>query len=488
MARTTRYFCCLLLGLAALGVGTAGAQEPAGIEAATAMEKVLVDAIACGEKSVVAIARVRKDEPPRETFRFEVRPDAFGRRFGVLPGPKPTDPSFVPSEYGSGVVVDRRGLILTAYHVLGENSEYYVTTPERKVYAARVIGADPRSDLAVLSIDAAGLVPIALGDATTLRKGQFVITLGNPYAIARDGQATAGWGIVANLARKAPPSPEDSETLGQQTLHHYGTLIQTDAKLNIGASGGPLLNLKGEMVGLCVALTAAAGYETTTGYAIPVDATFRRALDTLKEGREVQYGFLGIQPANLGPNEALSGVHGMRVDGVMPGTPAARFGLKTDDVITDVDQTPLYDADGLVLAVGKQPVESVTRLSILRDGQRRTIDVTLGKYPVQGTKIVTVKPEAWRGMRVDYASTAADPRQPLHSGMAFFDEAVVVSEVAEGTAAWRAGLRPGMFVSQVDGLPVRTPKEFEAAVARKAGTVELRLALDEPDAVRKIAP
>ena len=226
------------------------------------------------------------------------------------------------------------------------------------------------------------------------------------------------------------------------------------------------------MVGLCVALAAAAGYETTTGYAIPVDATFRRALDTLKEGREVQYGFLGIQPANLGPNEALSGVHGMRVDGVMPGTPAARFGLKTDDVITDVDQTPLYDADGLVLAVGKQPVESVTRLSILRDGQRRTIDVTLGKYPVQGTKIVTVKPEAWRGMRVDYASTAADPRQPLHSGMAFFDEAVAVSEVAEGTAAWRAGLRPGMFVSQVDGLPVRTPKEFEAAVARKAGTVE----------------
>ena len=95
-----------------------------------------------------------------------------------------------------------------------------MTTPERKVYAARVIGADPRSDLAVLSIDAAGLTPIALGDATTLRKGQFVITLGNPYAIARDGQATAGWGIVANLARKAPPSPEDSETLGQQTLHH----------------------------------------------------------------------------------------------------------------------------------------------------------------------------------------------------------------------------------------------------------------------------
>ena len=337
-----------------------------------------------------------------------------------------------------------------------------------------------------MSIDATGLTPIALGDATTLRKGQIVITLGNPYAIARDGQATAGWGIVANLARKAPPSPEDSEPAGRQTLHHFGTLIQTDAKLNIGSSGGPLVNLKGEMVGLCVALAAAAGYETTTGYAIPVDATFRRALDTLKEGREVQYGFLGIQPANLGAKEVLSGVHGMRVDGVIAGTPAARFGLKAEDVITAVDQTPLYDADGLFLAVGKLPVETVTRLSVLRDGQRRTIDVTLGKYPVRGKKIVTVKPDAWRGMRVDYASsTLADSEQPLRAGMAFFDEAVAVSEVAEGTPAWRAGLRPGMFVSQVEGLPVRTPKEFQTAVAGKSGPVAVRLAVDEGDAVRR---
>ena len=221
MARTTRYFCCLLLGLAALGVGTAGAQEPAGIEAATAMEKVLVDAIACGEKSVVAIARVRKDEPPGETFRFEVAARPLRPPLRCAPAPQPTDPSFVPSEYGSGVVVDRRGLILTAYHVLGEDSEYYVTTPERKVYrGAGDRGRSAQRSGGLVDRRRRALTPIALGDATTLRKGQFVITLGNPYAIARDGQASAGWGIVANLARKAPPSPEDSETLGQQTLHH----------------------------------------------------------------------------------------------------------------------------------------------------------------------------------------------------------------------------------------------------------------------------
>ena len=159
-------------------------------------------------------------------------------------------------------------------------------------------------------------------------RGRSSLALGNPYAIARDGQASAGWGIVANLARKAPPAPEDSEAAGKRTLHHFGTLIQTDAKLNLGTSGGPLLNLRGEMVGLCVALAATAGYETSAGYAIPVDATFRRVLEVLKQGREVEYGFLGIQPANLQPQEVLAGLHGTRVDSVVRGTPAARYGLR----------------------------------------------------------------------------------------------------------------------------------------------------------------
>ena len=206
------------------------------------MEKAMVDAIARAEKSVVAIARVRK-ELPGEAIRFEFRPDAFGRRSAPAVPSQPTDRNFVPNEYGTGVVVDSRGLILTAYHVLGEDSEYYVTTSDRKLYRAWVKAADPRSDLAVLGIDVASaasvdLPAIAFGDATTLRKGQIVLALGNPHAIARDGQASASWGIVANLARKAPPAPEDSDPTGRRTLHHFGTLIQTDAKLNLGTSGG----------------------------------------------------------------------------------------------------------------------------------------------------------------------------------------------------------------------------------------------------------
>jgi S1-C subfamily serine protease len=492
MAWTIRYRCFALLALGAI-VGRpvraqeVGGHEAAGLEAVAAIEKVLVDTIARNEKSVVAIARVRKEQPG-ENLHFEFRPDAFGRRLGQTSPLRPTDPNFVPNEYGTGVVVDRRGLILTAYHVLGEDSEYYVTTSERKVYAASVKAADPRSDLAVLAIDATDLTPITLGDGAALRKGQLVLTLGNPYAIARDGQASAGWGIVANLARKIPPTLEESDAVGKRTLHHFGTLIQTDAKLNIGTSGGPLLNLKGEMVGLCVALAAAAGYESAAGYAIPVDATFRRVLDTLKEGREVEYGFLGIELINLQPPETAAGLHGIKVERVWAGTPAARSGLKQDDIITAVDQTPLYDAEGLVLEVGKLPVEAVARLSVVRDGRPRLLDVRLSKYPVHGKKIVTNKPAAWRGMRVDYVSALLETEQAAHSSPAYSDDAVVVSEVEEGTAAWQAGLRRGTLVSQVDRLAVRTPKEFQAAVASKSGPVELRLATEEPDAVRVVAP
>jgi S1-C subfamily serine protease len=487
MMHTLRLPLGSILVLVAGVVGTAGAQEPSSITVVSAMERVLVDAIAKSEKSVVAVARVEKARPG-ETPNFEFRPDPFGRRALPAPEPAPTDPEFIPSEFGTGVVIDAHGLILTAYHVLGEDSEYFITTHDRKVYRAWIKAADPRSDLAVLAIDATDLIPIHFGDASSLQKGQIVVSLGNPYAIARDGQVSASWGIVSNLARKAVPVPDEPETSGKTTLHHFGTLIQTDAKLNLGTSGGPLLNLKGEMVGLVTSLAAAAGYEQAAGYAFPVDETFRRVVDQLREGREVEYGYLGIQPANLTQDEILRGLHGTRVHRIVPGSPAERFGLKTGDLITGVNGVPIYDPDGLVLEVGRLPVESVVHLAVVR-GQRETdIKVGLTKYPVRGKKVVTTPAPGWRGMRIDYASMAGEQEGRDRGQLPFYDEGVLVSDVEEGTPAWEAGLRRGMLISQVEQTAVHSPAEFREAVASKQGPVELRAASENADPAVRTVP
>ena len=187
--------------------------SPSGIEAAAAIEKTLVDVIAKTEKSVVAIARVRRERP--EKFCNSKRPDPFGRRVMPLAPPQPTDPDFIPNQYATGVVVGR-GLVLTTGEVLGDDSDYYVTTIQHRVYKATVRAADPRSDLAVLSIDAADLPPITLGNGDELRKGQIVISLGNPYAIARDGQpARRGGSSPISNARPRPRRPNPIRPAGR---------------------------------------------------------------------------------------------------------------------------------------------------------------------------------------------------------------------------------------------------------------------------------
>jgi len=445
----------------------------------------MMDVVARAEKSVVAIARVK--DHASESLNREFRPDAFGRRLIAPAVPSPADPDFVPNDYATGVVIDRRGLILTTYQALGENSAYYVTAHDRKTYRASIKGADPRSDLAVLAIDATDLTPITFGEAAGLRKGRIVVSLGNPFAIARDGQVSASWGIVANLARKAPSTPDESDSLGKSTLHHFGTLIQTDARLNSGTSGGPLLNLKGEMIGLITALPAVAGYDQAAGYAYPVDETFRRAVELLKQGREVEYGFLGIRPENLTPEECLKGLRGTRVKWVKAGTPAHRYGLKPNDLIASVNGTPIYDADGLVLEVGRLPVESVVRLGVVRETERLNVDVALTKYPVRGKKVVTNPAPSWRGMRIDYPSALPENDNRPEPESLVFDRSVLVTEVEQGTPAWRAGMRPGMLISQVDRTPVRTPREFRTAVSGKTGPIRVTLADSQGEnAVRTI--
>jgi serine protease Do len=437
-----------------------------------ALEAAIVAAIARCDKSVVAIAR---GAPGIDTARGRgVRGEGSERR-GASGLGRPTDIGlFFPREFGTGVVIDANGLILTQHHVLQEGDDHWVTTPDGRVFEATIRGADPRSDLAVLVIEADDLVPIALGDAAALRKGQIVIALGNPYAIARDGQASASWGIVSNLARKAGPLPADDPASQRPTLHHFGTLIQTDAKLNLGTSGGALINVRGEMVGLTTSVAAIAGYEQAAGYAVPIDETFRRVIAILSEGREVEYGLLGVRPENIAPREGRNVQAGVAVREIVPGTPADWAGLQPGDRLVALNGRPVQDADQFVLEVSRLFAGSTVRLTIERESRSRDVELMLAKYPVRGTSVVSAPRPGWRGIRVDYA-TAGDYQRHVRDGRVDLDGCVLITDVQKESVAWQAGLRPEMFISHFDGQRVRSPQEFLTAASRADGTVRLRL-------------
>lgn len=464
------------------------ASAPDSRDVAAQLEKTLVDVIARAEPSVVAVSRT----PPQQ-IAGAAGPDIFGELRDAAPAENAS------LTVGAGIIVDGSGLILTHYLAVHEGDQHTVTTIDRTTYAATIRAADPRSGLAVLAIDlktkpiqrpgapAHALPPdsfpaIKLGEAATLRKGQFVVAVGNPFAIRADGQPTASWGIVTNLARKAPPGTNFNDAPGpagdyRTTLHHLGTLIQTDAKLGFSTSGGALVNLRGELIGLTTNAATIAGHEQPAGYAIPMNATTRRIIDTLKQGREVEYGMLGVGFGQSAIDASVNRGSRLTLVQVFPGGPAARAGLAQGDIVTRVAAQPVSDVDSVQLAISKLPPASVIPIDYVRNGQPATANVTLAKLRIAGKKIASVQTNKWHGLRVDYATAldAIDLAQAASSGAIDPEGCVVVTEVDENSDAWNAGIRQGMFINYVGTQRVTTPAEFEAAAKAMGDKFDVRL-------------
>jgi S1-C subfamily serine protease len=478
------------------------AQSPADRDraaAVAAIERTLVEAIARAEPSVVAVSRSRA--PNHSADALNAGRNVFQDL--RLNGSADTNASIT----GAGVVIDPAGLVLTHYLAVREGDRHAVTTIDGKTHEAVIRAADPRSALAVLAIESASLPrrpgdsepasrqlasfqAIRLGDAQNLRKGQFVIAIGNPFAIQSDGQPTASWGIVTNLARKVPAGTNFNDAPGpngdyRTTLHHLGTLIQTDARLGWSAAGAALVNMRGELVGITTTAATIAGHEQPAGYAIPINATFQRIIDTLKEGREVEYGMLGItfdnSPSELvrpGSNEpARVRRRPVTVGDVLPGTPAARAGLKTGDIVRRVAGQAVDDIDSMQLFVSTLPPTTSTTIDYERGGRAATANATVAKLAVTGKTIATARPDAWRGIRVDYA-TALEGKalmEAIASGAFDAEGCVLATEVEPGSEAWQAGVRPGMFISHVGKKRVSTPDEFRAATSAVGSEFDIRL-------------
>lgn len=479
--RTLAFLIALILSVPVV------AQQPASIDEAVNA------AVAQASKSVVAIARVRRDEasPPWvEQRRFPSDDYPLGSG--------PVDPEFMPHEFGLGVVVDRGGLILTTLHVLGEinNSQYFVWA-QRRVFQAQVVAADPWLDIAVLEIPTDDLSPIEFGSAREVRPGDNAVAIGNPFGIARDGEPEVSFGVVSQLACEAPAQSLPTMRNGlesliprRETLHHYGTLLRLETKLPLRESGGPLINLEGELIGLMTTYNAEPVEDVEAAFALPIDAGFIKSLETLKQGRLPEYGLLGLapRPARLVDPTIKSGA---AVEDVMPGTPAARVGLRVGDVITHVDDELVIDDRHLIRLVSALPAEAKITLQYIRDPRsRKTLSVSVAlskKYHESSREAFARQREpAWRGMRVDYATAS-----PVFRELARHvdpEGCVAVIEVERDSPAWKAGLRSGTFVSHIGKRRVSTPQQFRDAAHEQVGEAALRVTMaGEGDPVRKVA-
>jgi serine protease Do len=254
-------------------------------------------------------------------------------------------------------------------------------------------------------------------------------------------------------------------------------LIQTDARLGWNASGGALVNLAGELVGITTTAATIAGHEQPAGYAIPLNPTMRRAVEALRKGTAPEYGLLGVSFNRAASRSARTGRIGIGVGESYRGAPAQVAGLEPGDLLVEIGGEAIRTPDALQLAVGSMPPGAAAQVVYERRGELHKTNVVLGKAFLEGgDQIVSAEPPSWRGLQVDYATAVPGEvlREKAREGAIDEEGCVVVSDVEEGSVSWERGVRPYAFISHVGGKRVRSPNEFFDAVRDASDNVNLK--------------
>lgn len=353
---------------------------------------------------------------------------------------------------GSGVIVNSDGYLLTNNHVVADASDVEVFTQDRKKYKAKVIGTDPRTDIAVIKIEASGLPTLTLADSSKLKVGDVVFAIGQPFGIGE----TATMGIVSATGRG----------LGG-AIEHYEDFIQTDAAINPGNSGGALIDLHGDLVGINTAIIAGEGGGSEgVGFAIPVNLA-RSVMDQIVEHGKVIRGYMGVSIQGVDPDMAkafgLSHGGGALIADVSPNSPAAKAGLKTGDIVLELNSQPVTGPDDLSLRISEMAPGSMAHLQIFRNNETQDVDVTLAEAPEKSTPAQNneATATALKGMQVQNLTPDIARELKLPSSLS----GVVVNEVDPSSAAAEAGIQRGDVIQEVNRKPVHNVNEFEQALS-----------------------
>src|SRR5881396_2899831 len=362
---------------------------------------------------------------------------------------------------GSGVIVDKDGIVVTNNHVVGDAKEVEVRLSDKSKYVGQVIGRDPDTDLAVVKLTADRALPtVPFGDSSKVRVGQWVMAVGNPFSLDR----TVTVGVVSGLERDAV------------RLSRYEAFIQTDASINPGNSGGPLFNLKGEVIGIN---TAIINFAQGIGFAIPSNMVLQ-VVDQLRSRGKVVRGWLGVGiqevTAELAGKFGIKDTDGVLVNDVFENEPAYRAGIKPGDIISKVNGRPIETPSGLSRSVAALLPGAKIDLEIVRNGERRQVVVDLGERK-EDAVVASIPPpppvpELKLGINVQDLTPELAEKFKIKD-----KKGALVGKVEVGSAAQEQGLREGDLIKEVNRQPVTTADEFKSAVAqvKKGDSVLLRV-------------
>ncbi len=352
---------------------------------------------------------------------------------------------------GSGVIVSPDGYVLTNNHVIDHAQDVTVTLPDKREFKGKIVGTDPKTDLAVVKIEGQNLPTVAWGDASKLQVGEYVLAVGNPFGL----NSTVTLGIVSALGR------------GRMGITQYEDFIQTDAAINPGNSGGALVNTRGELVGINTAIFSQTGGYQGVGFAVPTSMSKPIYESLIKNGKVVR-GYLGIGIQDLNQDLAKSfGIHetkGALVSDVKDESPAGRAGLKQGDIITTYQGSAVEDAVALQRLVTRTAVGTKVPVKIIRDGHEKDLAVTIGEQPD------TTKIAAAEAGESDYAFAGLAVQDLDHDtakelGLKGKGQGVVVTKIEPDSGAEKAGLMPGDVIREINRQPVKSVKDFEKVSA-----------------------
>ena len=350
---------------------------------------------------------------------------------------------------GSGVIVSADGTIVTNAHVIDKADEIKVLLSDKREFTGKVVGVDPKTDIAVIKIAGRDLPTISWGDSEKLEIGEYVMAIGNPFGL----NSTVTLGIVSAVGRTG------------MGIEDYENFIQTDAAINPGNSGGALVNTRGELVGINTAIFSRTGGYMGIGFAIPSNMV-RGVMDSLVKHGKVVRGYLGVTIQDVNPKIAkqfgLKQAQGALVSDVVGGSPADKAGIKTGDVIARLEGKDIEGSAMLRNRVAEVPVGKSVEVEVLRDKKPQTLTVTIAEQPkdmaaagepVKGSE----KSTALAGIEVRNLTREVTGQLNLPRGT----QGVVVAEVESGSAAEEAGVQPGDVIVELNRKPVRNTDDFQ---------------------------